>query len=196
MEFILVTKHPENPEQGIFQSHQHCLQQGLATGARRILIFEDDVVFRDHAFHRRLEEACRALNEEQGWEALFLGCISQGSHKTRTKSLRKIRYRCLAHAYALNRPLAGRLAREPWSGIPFDELLRRYRPQGYALFPMCAFQGEASSDNHTVSVDRLRRLLGGLAFIQRANELYQNHRLLLLLVPAALLLAILLGLGR
>jgi hypothetical protein len=38
----------------------------------------------------------------------------------------------------------------------------------------------ASSDNETVWIDRVRNLCGGLPFIQRCNEIYQNHKVLVL----------------
>ncbi len=190
VEFVIVTRHPQNREQGIFESHMHCLHKGLEAGADHILIFEDDVFFKKFD-ERVLHEACAALEMSTNWEALFLGCITEGSKKTEHKTLVRVQYRCLAHAYAVNRPFARRIVREQWCGIPFDELLRRRQQEFYALYPMCAFQGRDGTDNQTVAIDRARRLFGGLPFIQRANELYQNHKILLL----ALNLALLLGLG-
>lgn len=172
-------RHPENPEQGIFESHIHCLNRGLQQGAGTILIFEDDVIF--HRFNgQTLEEALLALNGLTDWEALFFGCITNGSVRTVCRHLVKITYRCLAHGYALNRPFAERLVQEQWKGIPFDDLLRRKQKSYYALYPMCAFQGPSRSDNQTVVIDRLRRLFGGLPFIQRTNEWYQNNKILLI----------------
>ncbi len=47
VEFVIVAKHPENQEKGIFQSHMNCLVRGLEAKARHILIFEDDVFFQN-----------------------------------------------------------------------------------------------------------------------------------------------------
>lgn len=190
VEFVIVAKHPENRTQGIFESHMHCLRKGLKAGADHILIFEDDVFFQKFD-ERLLHEACAALENSTNWDALFLGCITGGSKKTEHKTLVRVQYRCLAHAYAVNRPFAQRIVRKEWKGIPFDELLRRQQQEFYALYPMCAFQGRDGTDNQTVVIDRIRRFFGGLPFIQKANELYQNHKILLL----ALNLALLLGLG-
>lgn len=175
VEFVVVARHPEDREQGIFESHLHCLNKGLRDNGRHILVFEDDVFFQEMD-SRALREACNSLETAPDWQALFLGCITDGSRKMGDRPLAKITYRCLAHAYALNRPFAEHIARQPWSGIPFDELLRRQQTHFYALYPMCAFQGRAGSDNQTVVIDRLRRLLGGLPFIQKMNEMYQNHK--------------------
>ena len=189
VEFIIVEKHPENPEKGIFESHMHCLQEGLAASARNILIFEDDVHFR-RLDPRVLGEVCRSMVLVPDWNALFLGCITDGSRKTGQKNLVKITYRCLAHAYALNRSFAEKIVQERWNNIPFDELLRRHNCEFYALYPMCAFQGRAGSDNRTVVIDRVRRICGGLPFIQKANEFYQNHKVLVRLVTLLFLLAL------
>jgi hypothetical protein len=175
VEFVIVAKHPENPEQGIFESHLDCLNRGLEAGARHIMVFEDDVFFR--GFHpRTLAEACSGLDHAGNWDAFFLGCITSGSRRTETDSLVRIRYRCLSHAYAVNASFARRLVREEWSNIPYDMLLKKYSADFFAVHPMCAFQGLAGSDNRTVIIDGIRRILGGLPFIQRMNELYQNHK--------------------
>lgn len=189
VEFIIVAKHQENPEKGIFESHMHCLHQGLAANARNILIFEDDVHFQRLDPHV-LREVCRSMNLVPNWSALFLGCITEGSRKTGQKNLVKITYRCLAHAYALNRSFAEKIVQERWNAIPFDEVLRRHNSDFYALYPMCAFQGPAGSDNRTVVIDRMRRICGGLPFIQKANEFYQNHKVLLRLATLILLMAL------
>jgi hypothetical protein len=189
VEFVLVTRHPENRGQGIFESHMLCLQRALATGAQHILVFEDDVFFRDFDSHA-LAEACAYLEHLAGWDGLFLGCITSGSRKTGVKPLVSIKYRCLSHAYAVNAPMARRVVREEWSGIPYDELLRRMNGDFFAIYPMCAFQGLSKSDNQTVAIDRIRRLFGGLPFIQKMNEIYQNHKALVLAAQLAVVLVL------
>ncbi len=178
VEFVIVAKHPENPEKGIFESHMHCLNKGLTAKARNMLIFEDDVLFQRFA-PDTLRNVCNNMEWIPNWNALFLGGITDGSCKTRKKNLVKITYRCLAHAYALNRSFAQKMVKETWNDIPFDELLRRHNDDFYALYPMCAFQGPASSDNRTFVIDRVRRICGGLPFIQKANEFYQNNKMIL-----------------
>lgn len=187
VDFVIVDKHPENPEQGIFESHLSCLAKGLATGAKRILIFEDDVFFRNFD-PRTLQRACNGLRAVPSWDAFFLGCITNESKRTPSESLVRISYRCLAHAYGLNASFARQLIGTPWNGIPYDEMLRRHQADFFALSPMCAFQGHSRSDNHTVMIDRLRRLCGGLPFIQRMNEFYQNHKRPLLALHLTVLL--------
>ena len=184
VEFVLVARHSENREKGIFESHMLCLKKALAVGAQHILVFEDDVFFRDFD-PRTLAEACMHLDRLEIWDGLFLGCITSGSRKAGVKSLARIKYRCLAHAYALTAVYAERIVRQEWSGIPYDGLLRRNNGDFFAICPMCAFQGFFESDNQTVAIDRVRRLFGGLPFIQKMNEIYQKHKPLVLAVHLA-----------
>ncbi len=180
VEFIIVEKHANNPEQGIFESHIHCINKGLEDNGQHILIFEDDILFRGYNAEA-LQEACLFLHDNPEWDAFFLGCITNGSAATEKQTVVQIQYRCLAHAYALNRTVAKRLARATWQGVPFDDLLRQHKsPDFFAIYPMIAFQGQAGSDNRTVAIDRMRRLFGGLPFIQKTNEFYQNHKPLIL----------------
>ncbi|MDJ0623540.1 MAG: hypothetical protein QNJ17_11280 [Desulfocapsaceae bacterium] len=179
VEFAIVDKHPTNPEQGIFESHMACLQKGLARGGRHILVFEDDVFFQTYN-SSVLRGVCDYLDTGVKWNGLFLGCMVDGSTRTAEKNLMKITYRTLAHAYALNRPFAEKLVQNSWKGIPFDEFLRLNQEEFYAIYPMCAFQGLSGTDNQRIAIDRVRRLFGGLPFIQKMNELYHNHPLPLL----------------
>ncbi len=174
VEFVIVSKHPIKQEKGIFQSHMKCLKMGLKAGARNILIFEDDVFFKGVDL-LNLHRACNYLKTVPLWNGLFLGCITNGSNRTSEKNLVKINYRCLAHAYALNQSFAEKIVNNDWCGKPFDELLQDNNEEFFALYPMCAFQGLAGTDNQTMTIDRIRRLFGGLPFIQKVNELYHNH---------------------
>lgn len=194
VEFVIVAKHPTNREKGIFQSHMKCLTKGLDSGARNILVFEDDVFFRKVDPHA-LKRACDYLENIDNWNSLFLGCMIDGSSRTGEKSLMKITHRTLAHAYALNRPFAQKLVQKKWSGIPFDEFLRHHNENYYALYPMCAFQGLSGTDNQRVAIDRIRRLFGGLPFIQKMNELYHNHPLPLLGVTVGISLGLAVAIG-
>lgn len=175
VEFVLVTKHPHNREEGIYTSHMHCIRKGLDAGAQRILIFEDDILLKNFNPHR-LRKAISALKSDPSWKAFFLGAICSQIAKTSESSLSSIRYRCLAHAYVLNRPFAEDLLQHSWSGIPYDTLLQKECDCFFALSPMIAFQSSATSDNQTIILDRFRRIFGGLPHIQRVNEFYQTHK--------------------
>ncbi len=186
--FHLVAKNQADQVEGIYLSHLACLGMGLAAGAERILVFEDDILFTNFA-PDRLDAACRALQAKADWQAFFLGCLSRGIRPTDDEALRVVDYRSLAHAYALNRPFAELLVRHQWGGLPFDEFLSQKATNCYAIAPMCAFQGPAASDNRTYLLNRLRRMFGGLAFIQRASEVYYTHRALIVALHLLALVA-------
>ncbi|MGD9950477.1 MAG: hypothetical protein AB7U29_18655 [Desulfobulbus sp.] len=179
--FHVTEKDSEHPARGIYHSHMACLTKGLAAGARHILIFEDDILFRGFS-EPALSEACAFIRHQPRWDAFFLGCLIERSTVTECRTLIRVRYRCLAHAYCLSASFANRIVREPWQDIPFDDFLRRRHGVFFALSPMCAFQGKSLSDNRTVVIERLRTLCGGLTFIQRCNEFFHNNKQTIILV--------------
>jgi hypothetical protein len=191
VEYVKVRQHARNSEEGIFESHMHCFQLGLAAGARRIAIFEDDVVF-DGFDPRRVKKGMQFVDGLDHWEMMFLGCLVSRSRPTASNDVRRVRYRCLTHAYVVNRAFAEKLAKIQWSGKPIDAIFYDLLRHGYAIYPSVAFQSNASSDNWRLKVlDRVRRLCGGLRFIQKMNERYHRHYKTILLVHllAALALA-------
>jgi GR25 family glycosyltransferase involved in LPS biosynthesis len=176
VQFVVVDKHPSDSEQGIFESHMNCLRLGLAAGAESILVFEDDVTFKT-GIARRLAEAVEFLKSESAWRVLFLGCFVNASRKTSSTAVMQIRYRCLAHAYAVNRAFAERLVAMPWRGVAFDDMLRELGHEGYyTIYPAIAFQSASTTDNDKMLiVDRIRRRLGGMRRLQRWNEFSSRH---------------------
>ncbi|VTR64364.1 LPS glycosyltransferase [Desulfosarcina cetonica] len=181
VEFVVVPKHPTDCEQGIYESHLQCMQMGLAAGARRILIFEDDVIF-DRVEGRTLDRLAGFVDRHQGWHMLFLGCMVSGSRRSGDPSVRRIKYRSLTHAYVVHRDFAAFVLQHPWRGIPYDDFLRDLRDDGmYAAYPAIAFQSNSPSDNaRYLRLDRFRRLCGGLRILQKQNEFYHRHRLLII----------------
>lgn len=191
VKFVLAEKDREDPERGIYASHMLCLERGLAAEARHILIFEDDVVFARFSA-QRLAGLCAFLREG-GWDACFLGCIADSCRKLPGFPAARVRYRSLAHAYAVRRDFAEKLVRHPWQGVPYDDFLRDLRDANmFAACPSFAFQSDAASDNDAwLHMDRRRRHMGGLMFLQMANEFWNRFRRLIValhFVALALLL--------
>ncbi len=178
VEFIRVKKHPSNQEKGIFQSHVQCLKKGLQEGGEHILVFEDDILIRNFQ-PQSLYNAIEFLQRTPDWNAFFLGAISSKIRKTDTQSIVSIQFRCLAHAYALNKHFAEHIIQQSWNGTPFDNLLQEQSKMSFAISPMIAFQSPTSTDNQTAILDKIRRFFGGLLFIQRSNEFFQYHKTLI-----------------
>lgn len=178
IEFHLVDKHPTDCERGIYESHLACMEKGLAQGARRMLIFEDDVVFArcTPLSVRRIGEF---LASGTPWEVLFLGCMVKASRRTEHPSVLRVSFRSLTHAHVVDAAFAARMVRDyPWNGKPYDDFLRDLNSSRmFAVHPSIAFQSNAASDNDAyLRLDRWRRLLGGLKNLQIFDEWYHLHR--------------------
>ena len=195
VEFVIVKRHPSHVEQGMYESHMTCLRKGLAAGAERIAIFEDDVVF-DRFDAGRFKQCTQYLMEHPDWKVLLLGALTRSSRKTTNPFIQQVGYQSLAHAYALNRPYAETIAYHPWQGIIIDTLFRPLTDHIYAVYPMFAFQKDFVSDNDNKyqGLERFRQLCGGLEQIQKANEFYQRHKLGVIAAHIMILLALLIGL--
>ncbi len=180
VEYMSFDLHPTDPEQGIYSSHMTCIRKALAGGARHILIFEDDVIF-ERFIPARLDAALSFLRRQPNWQILFLGCMVKKSRATECPAVREVAYRCLAHAYALNRSCAEQLVQIPWNGTPFDNVLSDFKAGIYSCYPSFAFQSNAESSNlHLRRLDQFRRLCGGLRRIQKFDEWYNCHKALVI----------------
>jgi GR25 family glycosyltransferase involved in LPS biosynthesis len=159
-----------------------CLRAGLAAGAERIVVFEDDILFSRFS-PKRLERALRFMDSNDDWQLFFFGCFVNSSRKTRFRSVVKIGFRCCAHGYVVSGDFARQLVETPWQNIPYDVLLRSMSPDGtYAIYPGFAFQSASATDNdNRRGVDRARRLFGGLHRLQQWNE-FSTRRLIPLII--------------
>ena len=191
VEFEIGQRHSNNIEQEVYESHMLCLRKGLEAGAENIVIFEDDVEF-DRFDPERLRSCTEFLRQHPEWKVLLLGALIRSSRKTTNPCVQKVRYQSLTHAYALNRHYAETLAYEPWQGIVNDTLFRPLTDDVYAIYPMCAFQRYFTSDNYKYrKLVLIRRLLGGLKRIQKANEFYHRHKFIIYTVHALVILLVL-----
>ncbi len=192
VEFVIVKKHPHNIEQGIFESHLTCIENGIRAGADTIVVFEDDVLF-ERFSPTGLKNCVDFLSTDPHWNALYFGCLVSGSKKTQNHSVLKIKYRCLTHAYVFSRKFAESLVKISWREIPFDDLLCALNDEFYAIYPSFAFQSNSRSDNSRfLPLDKFRRLSGGLRRLQKGNELYHRHRTLVILLHIIIILLIIL----
>lgn len=191
VEFVIVSRHPEDHEQGIFESHLECMKRGTAAGAKTLAIFEDDIVF-DRYTVDTLDNCARFMVERSDWDILFLGCLVSGSRKTGNRSVLEVRYRSLAHGYILTRSFAERILDIPWRRIPLDGVLRNLPGRYFAAYPSLAFQSNARTDNiRYLKLDRFRRLCGGLRRIQKGNEFFHRNRPLIVAAHVAAVLLLL-----
>ncbi|MFZ3044427.1 MAG: glycosyltransferase family 25 protein [Desulfatirhabdiaceae bacterium] len=177
VEFVIVNKHPTDPEQGIYESHLLCMKKAIQAGAERFLIVEDDIVF-DRFSPKILRNCIDFMSTDIHWNMLFFGCMVSRSRPTEYPFVRKVAYRSLAHAYVVNRKFADILVQHPWNHIPYDDMLRDLQEDHmYAVYPAFAFQSNSRSDNQRyLPLDSVRRRMGGLRRLQKMNERYHRHR--------------------
>ena len=176
VEFFIVDRVSNDFEREVYESHMLCMQKGLEAGANNIVIFEDDVEF-DRFNPERLKKCTGFLRQRPEWKVFLLGALIRSSAETTESCVQKVRYQSLTHAYAVNRHYAQTLAFVPWSGIVNDTLFRPLADDVYAIYPMCAFQKNFSSDNYKYpGLVFFRNALGGLKSIQKAIEFYQRHK--------------------
>ena len=176
VEFVIVQKHPTDSERGIFESHQRCLRAGIAAGAKRIAIFEDDVVF-DRFSPRRLGHAARFMETSADWDLFLFGCFVTKIEKTPFPAVEKVRYHATTHGYVVHDVFARRLAELPWCGVPYDVALRSVvAGRAFAVAPTFAFQDDSPTDNNKIiEMDRFRRRLGGTRRLQKLTEFWFRH---------------------
>jgi hypothetical protein len=191
IEFVIVKRHPEDVEQGMYESHMTCWRKGLEAGADRIVVFEDDVLF-DRFDPGRFNRCTGFLSAHPDWQVLLLGGLIRSSQQTADPCVQKVRYQSLAHAYAVNRPYAETLAYTPWQGIVIDTVFRPLTDHMYAVCPLFAFQNNLPSDNDKYRyLELFRRCCGGLERIQKMNEFYHHHKFGIIIAHVLILLVLL-----
>ncbi len=190
VEFVIVRKHLNNCEQGIYESHIAGIKRGIQADADNIVLFEDDIFF--EGFNPdKLKQCIDFLAAQPEWNVLFFGCLISGSQRTENETVLKVKYRSLAHAYALNRKFAEILVQKPFQNIAFDTMLSSLNENCYAIYPAIAFQSDSATDNaNKMRLDKFRRLCGGLRRIQKWNERYYRHRKIIVIMHVFLILLI------
>ena len=176
VEFFIVKKHPEDTEQGIFESHIRCIEKGLARQADSIVIFEDDILF-ERFDVSRLRQSIKFLSSCRDWNILFFGCLATKSTATDCETVLRIRYKSLTHAYVISSNFAQVVRQQEWNGVSYDEMLRNIQRNYFTVSPQFAFQSNSITNNDKyLHLDRFRRMIGGLRRIQKRNEFYHLNR--------------------
>jgi GR25 family glycosyltransferase involved in LPS biosynthesis len=192
VEFVIVKKHPDNCEQGIYEAHMSCIRRGIEADAANIAIFEDDILF-ERFSPARLERCIDFLTIQNDWQVLFFGCLVSGSQATANESVRQVKYRSLAHAYVLNRGFAEVLVQKSWQDIPFDTMLSACNRNCHMIYPAIAFQSDSVTDNmNCLRLEKFRRMFGGLRRIQKWNERYHCHKTIIIAIHVVVLALIIL----
>lgn len=143
------------PVAGIWEAHRAVALHALASGKRRVLVLEDDVVFSRSLGPRTLRRISAALSRlPEGWMIFYLGHMSRWAFLVRRNVLRVSS--TAAHAYIASPKLLSWLRDRPFGtpnvdrvrlcGRGIDAAYARL-PGAYALFPLIATQSASPSDH-------------------------------------------------
>tara|TARA_X000001036_G_scaffold415280_1_gene431250 strand:- start:370 stop:1272 length:903 start_codon:yes stop_codon:yes gene_type:complete len=136
----------ENGMRGCFHSHQHCLRQGVESGADTIVVFEDDVLFKDRGQESIVDTVARArmLVSKNPSLIVGLGGLVIGPVATRNPIDDTQFYMCrwaCAHAYVVSRQMASVIMDWKFEDEHYDVVMYRAAEQRMAIcLPTVAFQ--------------------------------------------------------
>lgn len=189
--FYRPRRHPSRVIEGIWESHRAVARHAQRTGARTVLILEDDVAFAPWVGPRTVAAVARAMTHlPVDWTIFFLGHWPLRARFERPNLLRTSS--ACAHAYIASPRLLAWLADNPFSKVDRDreqiagggiDASYARLPQAFAFFPMLATQAARGSDHmaekkRTKPIRKLKHLvtrtdLGEwlLARMMRPNEL-------------------------
>ncbi len=150
VKYFKTTKHPKGGVYGCFTSHIKVIKEAYYAGAKRVLIFEDDISPTDYLTPQHLEKAINFMKKEgNNWDLFYLGAFpnirTYRSERTKYKDIYRLRGIC-AHAYIVNRKAMKRLINLKYEGMAIDYIYVNCFPKSYALYPTLFYQGLYESD--------------------------------------------------
>ena len=165
--FYRPQKHPSSPITGIWDSHRAVGVHSLQRGCKRVLIMEDDILFKPRLRPPKVLKIAQALDKlPPEWLIFFLGHWPLWAYPVRYNILR-CQSAC-AHAYIASRRLLRWLNEHPYDsshknifkvvGHGIDAAYAKF-PATYALFPMIAIQSASKSDHKTFDPNSKKRKL-------------------------------------
>jgi len=144
---------PKNPGLGCSRSHELVLEDILYNGYDRVLILEDDVVFKLDAKERFSEAMLSPL--ARNWDMIYFG----GNHAhepTPTDWLHKVTYTLTTSHFAITGNMASKMLSQiqPFNA-PVDMMYAHLQPSNrcYTFYPGIATQRTGWSDIERKNVD-------------------------------------------
>ena len=149
--FLEQDRDVEDGKRGCFHAHQQAAANALAKGAKRTLIFEDDVIFLDHFTPYAAARAAAFLNNaDVAWSIFFLGHFPRKLELLETWT-DVVRVRSMdGHAYVLTPQGMRALGALAYRGDQVDVHYHYCCAQAFALYPMVALQRASFSDTEAV----------------------------------------------
>ena len=134
----------KNHRDGCWSSHTHVWQESKQKGCKRILVFEDDVVF-IHPFLSNLPYLEYFISSVNNWSFLFLGCLPLQLERTNFPHISRVQAYDL-HAYIINlehQAVGEMLKLDPWLFNFFHrpiDVFVSLQASCYTLTPLIAVQ--------------------------------------------------------
>ena len=184
-----VDKHPNGGLHGCFESHIQIITDAYNSGARNIIIFEDDISDTKFLTRRNIKKIIRFLKTNK-WDIFFLGPHPDirrfNIEQTKFPSIYKIHSIC-GHAYILNRRYMKLMANMRYTETPLDYIYK-FNSKSYGHIPSLFIQGSSKSDISGAFFNRLPILkIGSIKFVE-FYSIYVNIKLPYFLVILILLL--------
>lgn len=164
--FLEQTPDEEDGKRGCFHAHQQAAREAMRLGARRALIFEDDVEFLPQLTPQTATRAARFLRRDAdascAWDIFFLGHFPRKMALTADADIVRVRSMD-AHAYVLSPEGARALSSLTYAGDQIDVHFHYHCERAFALYPMLAVQTPGPSDTEGLvrpsdwNDDKLRR---------------------------------------
>lgn len=144
-------KHPEGGLHGCFESHINVINLAYNSGAKNVLIFEDDIQDCNQNVNIIKINLKKAINfmKNKTWDIFYLGTFPYvmkkwTSHIYDYPNIYEMTGLC-THAYVINHHIMKKLKDLTYSGTPYDYLLRdNFRC--FSIYPSIFYQGNFSSD--------------------------------------------------
>ena len=106
VKYFRTEKHRKGEEYGRFKSHIKVIREAYYSGAKRVLIFEDDIVATKYLTPKYLKKAIKFMKKDKKWDLFYLGVmpniISYSSSRTKYNNIYKLKGTC-TYAYVVNR---------------------------------------------------------------------------------------------
>ena len=155
--YLRVDRHPDDPEQGCFESHIKAISLAYKKGSEFVLVFEDDIQITPSYKDGDLDLVLDSLKSSEyeflylGWHALLDETTKRVSSIERPDTNNLALYEVMAlggHAYVMQRSMMARFVDRPYTGIPIDVLYRQ-EPKTIAVYPALFEQAGLESDLDT-----------------------------------------------
>ena len=173
-------KHPKGGLHGCFESHINVINLAYNSGAKNVLIFEDDIQDCNQDVNRIKINLKKAINfmKNKTWDIFYLGTfpyvMKKGTSLVYEHSNIYEMVGLCTHAYVINHHIMKKLKDLKYSGTPYDYLLRdNFRC--FSIYPSIFYQGNFSSDiSKYMDIHKIIRFDIVLLWV-KINEIYAYY---------------------